>query len=76
MVVESGYGAAEEGCRTPRRGGGCEIPATLVCPPAPRKKRVKMINNGKKQRPKNGYFQSPDLEIFFAMAPRREPYCA
>ncbi|KAL5733200.1 hypothetical protein ACOSP7_032538 [Xanthoceras sorbifolium] len=59
----------EEGCRTPRHGG-CRIPATFPCPPAPKKKP---FNSTKQQGPpKNGYFQPPDLEAIFAVAPRRE----
>ncbi|KAK1415551.1 hypothetical protein QVD17_31334 [Tagetes erecta] len=52
--------------RTPKRNA-CEILAK--CPPAPRKKQVYL-----KQRdpPENGYFHPPDLEMFFAMGPRRE----
>ncbi|KAK3232035.1 hypothetical protein Dsin_003916 [Dipteronia sinensis] len=62
MTVE----AVEEGCRTPRHGG-CRIPATLQCPPAPKKKPV---NGRQRSPPMNGYFQPPDLEVIFAMAPR------
>ncbi|CAK9133604.1 unnamed protein product [Ilex paraguariensis] len=57
-----GYSMVEEGCRTPRHDG-CQIPADLVCPPPPRKKTVYMK---KRSPPKNGYFQPPDLEVFFA----------
>lgn len=65
------YGAVEEGCRTPERGG-CQIPAASVCPPAPRKKAA--AYRKQRREPKNGYFQPPDLEIFFAKAHRREAY--
>ncbi|GFY83599.1 hypothetical protein Acr_03g0003730 [Actinidia rufa] len=65
MEVSGDCAAVEEGCRTPRRGG-FEIPAPVICPPAPRKKvaHVKQRNP-----PKNGYFQPPDLEALFAIAP-------
>ncbi|MFS7961365.1 putative cyclin-dependent protein kinase inhibitor SMR [Helianthus anomalus] len=58
--------SGEEGCKTPKRSG-CEI--RMTCPPAPRKKQMYL-----KQRdpPENGYFQPPDLEMVFAMRPRRE----
>ncbi|TXG49807.1 hypothetical protein EZV62_025682 [Acer yangbiense] len=46
MTVE----AVEEGCRTPRQGG-CRIPETLPCPPAPKKKP---INRTQQSPPMNG----------------------
>ena len=62
----------EDGCRTPRHSE-CQIPADLACPPAPKKKKVGCVM---KQRdpPKNGYFQPPDLEVLFTIAPRREAF--
>ncbi|KAK3034270.1 hypothetical protein RJ639_032205 [Escallonia herrerae] len=51
-------------CTTPKY----RIPAAAVCPPAPRKK---VEERGKKKPPKNGYFHPPDLDMFFAMEPRR-----
>ncbi|KAK6929362.1 hypothetical protein RJ641_005567 [Dillenia turbinata] len=61
-------GMVEEGCKTPRHGG-CRIPAASVCPPAPRKK---MVCTKRRDPPKNGYFQPPDLESLFVISPRRE----
>ncbi|KZV27629.1 hypothetical protein F511_24688 [Dorcoceras hygrometricum] len=59
----------EQGCTTPK----CRIPAALVCPPPPRKKKNERPT--KPQPPKNGYFQSPELEKFFgSAAPRREAW--
>ncbi|KAK7846740.1 cyclin-dependent protein kinase inhibitor smr4 [Quercus suber] len=54
----------EEGCRTLRHSE-CQIPADLACPPASKKK---------KDLPKNGYIQPPDLEVLFTIAPRREAF--
>ncbi|XP_076944497.1 cyclin-dependent protein kinase inhibitor SMR4-like [Bidens hawaiensis] len=59
----------EEGCRTPKRSV-CEIPMT--CPPAPRKKQAYLKH---RDPPENGYFQPPDLEVFFAMGPTRRETC-
>lgn len=68
MEVDERIGAVEEGCGTPRHSG-CRLPAAFACPPAPKKKPVYF----KKQAPpKNGYFQPPDLEALFAMAPIEE----
>ncbi|XP_043702410.1 cyclin-dependent protein kinase inhibitor SMR4 [Telopea speciosissima] len=58
----------EDGCQTPKRGD-CWIPAASVCPPPPKKKPVYRRN---RDPPKNGYFNPPDLELLFSMAPRRE----
>lgn len=49
---------AEE-CRTPR----CKIPAAAYPPPPPRKKAVVVYS----QRPKEGYFQPADVELFLAL---------
>ncbi|KAJ9160139.1 hypothetical protein P3X46_025570 [Hevea brasiliensis] len=57
-----------EGCKTPRRRES-RIPAALACPPAPRKKPV---FSKERSPPKDGYFQPPDLEALFMIAPRRE----
>ncbi|XP_002456621.1 cyclin-dependent protein kinase inhibitor SMR4 [Sorghum bicolor] len=62
-----GYGCC--GWETPKREE-CRIPATLPCPAAPRKA---VPDFGKRRSPpKNGYFQPPDLEALFALAPRRQ----
>jgi hypothetical protein len=69
--------AAEEGWQTPRRED-CRIPVVPPCPAAPpRKKAVAMPEvaggSGKRRRqpPKGGYFQPPDLESLFVLAPPR-----
>ncbi|KAJ9175737.1 hypothetical protein P3X46_014262 [Hevea brasiliensis] len=55
-----------EGCKTPK-GHESRIPTALACPPAPKKKLVYFME---RIPPKDGYFQPPDLEAFFAIAPR------
>lgn len=62
----------QEVCTTPKNQE-CQIPKVLECPPAPRKKTERRT---KRELPKNGYFQPPDLDQFFAMGPRttREAY--
>ncbi|XP_056861899.1 cyclin-dependent protein kinase inhibitor SMR5 [Raphanus sativus] len=73
VVDDDVYGV---GCTTPTREE-CRIPAYPPCPPPLRRKRS--IHFGKKTGPpKNGYFQPPDLELFFtAVAPsRRQESCA
>ncbi|KAI3458680.1 hypothetical protein Pfo_015343 [Paulownia fortunei] len=60
---------AEDLCRTPRHAR-CKIPAAAVCPAAPRKKPAVCLKQ--KIAPTDGYFQPPDLELFFAVALRRE----
>ncbi|KAB1225920.1 hypothetical protein CJ030_MR1G004460 [Morella rubra] len=59
------------GCATPRRKE-YRIPVALVPPPPPKKKPFSSGKKKKKDQPKNGYFQPPDLELIFAMAPRRQ----
>ncbi|XAR66269.1 hypothetical protein NMG60_11012440 [Bertholletia excelsa] len=68
MEVDDRFMVAEEGCRTPRRDN-CQIPAVMACPPAPRKKPAFFRQQNP---PKEGYFQPPDLEVLFAIPPRRE----
>ncbi|KAK6933162.1 hypothetical protein RJ641_036056 [Dillenia turbinata] len=63
-----GIGMLEEGCETPRHGG-CRIPAPSVCPPAPRKK---MVYTKRRDPPKNGYFQPPDLESLFGVFEKKK----
>ncbi|KAG6681389.1 hypothetical protein I3842_13G090300 [Carya illinoinensis] len=63
----------EAGCSTPRRLE-CRIPVAMVPPPPPKKKKPLSLGkkkNEKREPSKNGYFQPPDIELFFAMAPRR-----
>lgn len=59
----------EEGCSTPKRDD-CQIPAMVGPPPPPRKKRTYDCGGGKRKPPENGYFQAPEIELFFAMQPR------
>ncbi|KAI3435354.1 uncharacterized protein J3R85_006293 [Psidium guajava] len=61
--------AEEEGCATPKHEE-YRIPPPSVCPPPPKKKKP----TGRKMRdaPKNGYFQPPDLDALFSVAPKRE----
>lgn len=59
----------EQECTTPKNQD-YQIPMSVVCLPAPRKKMERQQT--KKNRPKNGYFQSPDIETFFANSPGRE----
>ncbi|KAG2324008.1 hypothetical protein Bca4012_038354 [Brassica carinata] len=73
VAVDDDY---DVGCKTPTRDE-CRIPAYPPCPPPVRRKRS--IHFGKKSEPpKNGYFQPPDLELFFTtVAPsRRQESCA
>nr|XP_016458636.1 PREDICTED: uncharacterized protein LOC107782280 [Nicotiana tabacum] len=67
--VDSDCEVVEEGCMTPRRDT-CRIMVNSLCPPPPPKKKRVYV---KQQRPppKEGYFQPPDLELFFAIV-RRE----
>lgn len=62
--------AREAGCATPRRSE-CRIPVALGPPPPPKKKPF-AFEERKSDPPKNGYFQPPDLDLLFAMAPRRQ----
>ncbi|CAN4107071.1 unnamed protein product [Withania somnifera] len=71
-MVKSDYEVLElaEGCKTPRHEK-CRIMVNSMCPPpAPMKKRIYAKQHS--PPPKEGYFQPPDLENFFAMKPRRE----
>ncbi|KAL5709555.1 hypothetical protein ACHQM5_020231 [Ranunculus cassubicifolius] len=69
MEMDEGYEIMmeEEGCRTPRSD---EVSTNLVCPPPPRKK--KMVYGKKREAPKMGYFQPPDLEVVFSLPPARQ----
>lgn len=64
------HGEEEDGCAT-RRRGKCRILEAVVCPPPPRK-RTAVYYGKRSEPPKNGYFQPPDLESVFVLAPRRE----
>ena len=73
VVVDDDY---DVGCKTPTRDE-CRIPAYPLCPPPVRRKRSIVL--GKKlEPPKNGYFQPPDLELFFTAAAtsRQQESCA
>ncbi|KAL5991858.1 hypothetical protein ACLOJK_012769 [Asimina triloba] len=58
------------GCLTPKHAE-CRIPKARICPPAPKKKAAP---GKQRDPPKEGYFQPPDLEEFFAMLPRGKQY--
>lgn len=60
----------EEGWETPKQVE-CRIPTDLLCPPPPPRKRSPAIAK-RREPPKGGYFQPPDLEVLFALAPSRE----
>ncbi|PON68807.1 cyclin-dependent kinase inhibitor [Trema orientale] len=63
----------QAGCSTPTRPEH-RIPARSLPPPPPKKKKRSPFAAGKKRvMPKNGYFNPPDLEELFAMAPRPGP---
>ncbi|KAK7276291.1 hypothetical protein RIF29_17430 [Crotalaria pallida] len=59
----------QEVCRTPVHRS-CRIPAAVACPPPPKKKPA-VYRAMKRQRvpPKGGYFNPPDLELIFRVAP-------
>ncbi|KAF7038567.1 hypothetical protein CFC21_048737 [Triticum aestivum] len=72
-AAAAGYYGGNCGWETPKREE-CRIPATLPCPAAPRKAAADF--GTPRRPPKNGYFQPPDLEALFALAPRRQASCA
>ncbi|KAG8387877.1 hypothetical protein BUALT_Bualt02G0067200 [Buddleja alternifolia] len=57
----------EEGCSTPKRG----IPMRSTPPPPPRKKPLRHCA-GKREPPRTGYFQPPDLDQIFVVRSRPE----
>ncbi|KAF8708614.1 hypothetical protein HU200_029992 [Digitaria exilis] len=67
---------AEEGWQTPRRED-CRIPVVPPCPAAPARKRAVALpelvgaSGQRREPPKGGYFQPPDLESLFVLAPPR-----
>nr|AAO18459.1 putative FtsJ cell division protein [Oryza sativa Japonica Group] len=67
------YISLSVGWETPRREE-CRIPVVPPqCPAPPRKRPVALPELGKERRepPKGGYFQPPDLESLFVLAPPR-----
>ena len=69
----------EEGYRTPTHEGSRIPVAAAECPPAPKRKRVytkkqKQQQRSMPQKPKDGYFQHPDLDLLFKMMSTREPH--
>lgn len=65
--------ADADGCATPKHSS-CEAPAKLVCPPPPKKKKYSdEVIMKKRDPPKNGYFNSPELDLFFAIASAGRP---
>ncbi|KAL0451138.1 UNVERIFIED_CONTAM: Cyclin-dependent protein kinase inhibitor SMR4 [Sesamum latifolium] len=63
---------ADQGCTTPKNQE-YQIPAALVCPPPPRKRTERRT---KREPPKKGYFQSPELDMFFGNAAQGREACA
>lgn len=56
----------DNGCATPKH---CQTPAKLVCPPPPKKNKYSgEVMMKKRDPPKNGYFSSPELDRFLAIA--------
>ncbi|KAF4348367.1 hypothetical protein G4B88_016791 [Cannabis sativa] len=73
MAVEDYHNHLDQpGCSTPTRPE-FQIPVRCVPPPPPKKKRNPSVIGKKRVSPKNGYFHPPDLEAFFASAPRPAP---
>lgn len=70
-MVKSDYELVEidEGCNTPRHDKYKIMVNSKCPPPTPRKKRIYVKQQS--SPPKEGYFQPPDLEILFAIVPRR-----
>ncbi|CAM0877431.1 unnamed protein product [Alopecurus aequalis] len=81
MLMEyGGDGLAEEqGWETPRREE-CRIPVVPPCPPPPPRKKHVTVELGRaaprREPPKGGYFQPPDIESLFRLAPPRRQYAA
>ncbi|GJM97093.1 hypothetical protein PR202_ga13994 [Eleusine coracana subsp. coracana] len=69
----------EEGWQTPRRED-CRIPVVPPCPAAPPRKKpvpIPELGGGKRRDPpKGGYFQPPDLESLFVLVPPRRHQAA
>lgn len=69
MMMSDGVEVEEDmngGCSTPKRWE-CRIQTALVPPPPPKKKPFSF--GKKRDPPKNGYFQPPDLEDLFSLFP-------
>ncbi|KAI3988451.1 hypothetical protein MKX01_026265 [Papaver californicum] len=58
----------EEGCKTPISDEN-QIRLNLKCPPPPPKKNKPINYGAKREPPKNGYYQPPDLELLFVTPP-------
>ncbi|RWR95407.1 hypothetical protein CKAN_02474700 [Cinnamomum micranthum f. kanehirae] len=65
MEMEMEGGGMEkvsDSCATPKHGV-YRIPTVFACPPPPKKKAA----IGKRDPPKDGYYQPPDLELIFKL---------
>ncbi|CAN8311520.1 unnamed protein product [Cochlearia groenlandica] len=60
------------GCTTPTRDE-CRIPPHPPYPPPVRRKRSLHFGGVIRQPPKNGYFQPPDLDVFFLVMAASKP---
>ncbi|XP_055962383.1 cyclin-dependent protein kinase inhibitor SMR4-like [Mercurialis annua] len=69
VVAEEEEESDNDGCATPIRGE-FKIPEPKVCPPPPRKN--KFVIGKKREPPKNGYFEPPELELLFTVNSRRQ----
>ncbi|KAL8041477.1 hypothetical protein ABFX02_10G167700 [Erythranthe guttata] len=54
-------------CSTPK-GERFKILETLICPPAPKKRRLTSTSSCSFKRPRIEFFTSPELELFFLCA--------
>ncbi|KAL8489602.1 hypothetical protein ACS0TY_025496 [Phlomoides rotata] len=54
-------------CSTPK-GKRFKIPETLICPPAPKKRRLTTTTNFSFKRQRLKFFAPPELECFFSFS--------
>ncbi|KAL6638162.1 hypothetical protein ACP70R_025734 [Stipagrostis hirtigluma subsp. patula] len=70
VVVTMEAGTTQEGWETPTRED-CLIPVVRPCPPAPPRKRAVALPPELVGGKRRAYFQPPDLESLFVLAPQR-----